>query len=233
MGGELGAETVVRNGRFFTIGDHGAEFFQYKKGDIIFNHKQTEELFKNGKVTSGGGRGRALANGTAFVEGLAFSKGEGGGIGKVGGKSVTIKTDNVTVSSKNDKSKSDKSSKSKTKFTKDTKKKSKDTKDDFEETFDWIEIAISRLERAIDRLDKRANRTYKSWSYRNKRLAEEIPKVREEINLQEKAYKRYIKEANSVGLSSKWKKKVKNGEVNIQDIKNEDLAEKIKEYQTW
>ena len=37
--GELGPETVVRNGRFFTIGDNGAEFFKYQKGDIIFNHK--------------------------------------------------------------------------------------------------------------------------------------------------------------------------------------------------
>lgn len=37
--GELGQETVVRDGHFFTIGDNGAEFFNYKKGDIIFNHK--------------------------------------------------------------------------------------------------------------------------------------------------------------------------------------------------
>ena len=37
--GELGRETVVRDGKFFTIGDDGAEFFNYKKGDIIFNHK--------------------------------------------------------------------------------------------------------------------------------------------------------------------------------------------------
>ena len=37
--GELGQETVVRDGHFFTVGDNGAEFFNYKKGDIIFNHK--------------------------------------------------------------------------------------------------------------------------------------------------------------------------------------------------
>lgn len=35
LGGELGQEMVVRDGRFFTIGDNGAEFFKYKKGDII------------------------------------------------------------------------------------------------------------------------------------------------------------------------------------------------------
>lgn len=37
--GELGTETLVRNGRYYTIGDTGAEFIHYEKGDIIFNHK--------------------------------------------------------------------------------------------------------------------------------------------------------------------------------------------------
>ena len=36
--GELGPELLVRNGRWTTIGDNGAEFAQVKKGDIIFNH---------------------------------------------------------------------------------------------------------------------------------------------------------------------------------------------------
>ncbi len=67
--GELGAEVLVRNGRYYRIGEHGAEFIKYKQGDIIFNHKQTEELFRNGKVTSGGGRAKAFVGGTAFDEG--------------------------------------------------------------------------------------------------------------------------------------------------------------------
>lgn len=39
--------------------------------------KQTEELFKNGKVTSDSGRGRAFANGTAFAQGTAFLNAKG------------------------------------------------------------------------------------------------------------------------------------------------------------
>ena len=62
-------EILVRDGRWYTIGDNGAEFFNYRKGDIIFNHRQTEELFANGKVTSGGGRGKSFANGNAFALG--------------------------------------------------------------------------------------------------------------------------------------------------------------------
>ncbi|MCB7303130.1 Ig-like domain-containing protein [Bariatricus massiliensis] len=72
--GELGQETIVRGGKFFTVGDRGAEFASLRRGDIVFNHKQTEELFKNGHVTSGGGRakvvmGSALASGTAYASG--------------------------------------------------------------------------------------------------------------------------------------------------------------------
>ena len=74
--GELGMETVVYGGKFWTVGDNGAEFTSIPKGAIVFNHKQTEELFKNGKVLSGGGRGSiAHANGTAFVSGTAYASG--------------------------------------------------------------------------------------------------------------------------------------------------------------
>lgn len=59
--GELGQEIVVRNGRFFTVGDNGAEFVDLQRGDIVFNHVQTKSLLKNGYVT---GRGKSYANGT-------------------------------------------------------------------------------------------------------------------------------------------------------------------------
>ncbi len=59
--GELGRELIVRDGRFFTVGNYGAEFVDIQKGDIVFNHKQTEHLLKNGYIT---GRGKAYADGT-------------------------------------------------------------------------------------------------------------------------------------------------------------------------
>ncbi len=64
--GELGAELVVdpRTGKYYTVGDHGAELVDLPKGAIIFNHKQTEELLKNGKIDT---RGRALAEGNAHA----------------------------------------------------------------------------------------------------------------------------------------------------------------------
>ena len=59
--GEVGRELIVRGGRFFTVGDNGAEMFDIKKGDIVFNHEQTEALLKNGHIS---GRGKAYADGT-------------------------------------------------------------------------------------------------------------------------------------------------------------------------
>ena len=59
--GEVGRELIVRDGKYFTVGDNGAEMFQIKKGDIVFNHEQTESLLKNGRIS---GHGKAYADGT-------------------------------------------------------------------------------------------------------------------------------------------------------------------------
>ena len=209
LGGELGQELIVRDGRYFTIGDDGAEFFKYQKDDIIFNHKQTTELLKNGKVTSGGGRGKALYTGTAFIQGNDSGKAFSGGTG-----SIIV---NGSVKTKSSGSNSSKNNDS----------------DDFEETFDWIEVAINRVEKAISNLNLKANSVYKSWSSRNKALKKEMSEIKGEISLQQQGYDRYMQQANSVGLSSEWKNKVKNGEVDIDTIQDEGLAEKLKEYQMW
>lgn len=216
LGGELGQELVVRNGKFFTIGDKSAEFFKYQKGDIIFNAAQTKEIFEKGKITHGTGRGKALAEGTAFSSGSGrftsggktkhtTSGGGGRGSSKSGGGSSGGKSSSSSSSS------------------------SKDDK----ETFDWIEIAIDRLERAISRLDLKASSVYKSWGTRNSALKSQISEIGNEIDLQSKGYNRYIQQAKSVGLSADWAKKVREGKVDINTISDKNLQDKIKEYQEW
>ena len=61
--GELGREMVVdpRTGRWYTVGDNGAEFRDIPRGAIVFNNLQTEELLSKGFVAS---RAVALASGT-------------------------------------------------------------------------------------------------------------------------------------------------------------------------
>lgn len=215
--GELGQEVIVRDGHFFTVGDNGAEFVKYKKGDIVFNHKQSEELFKNGYVTSGGGRGKALVSGTAFGSGS-------GGIGRAN-KGSSVKT--RPSSSSSSKSSSSSSSNS------NSNSSANEEADKFEETLDWIETALDRVERAISRLDKTATSTYKNWTKRGTALNDQISQTRREIDLQNQAYNRYIQQANSVGLDAGYAAKVRDGTIDIEKITDEDLNNKIQDYQNW
>lgn len=66
--GELGQELIVdpANGKFYTVGDAGAEFITLPKNAIVFNHKQTEQLLKYRKINS---RGQAMVNGNAYASG--------------------------------------------------------------------------------------------------------------------------------------------------------------------
>lgn len=209
LGGEIGEEIVVRDGKYFTIGSDGAEFFNYKKGDIIFNAEQSRQIFANGKITNGKKRGVTYASGNAFIEGTAFSSGSG---------KITA-SGKVKTSASNNSSKSNKSDKS-------------DKKKDDKSIIDWIEVKIDRIERKIKKLSTIAESSFKTFSKRNKALADEISQVTKEIDVQQQAYDRYMKEAKSVGLSKDLVKKVKNGTIDINEY-DSDTADKIQEYQKW
>ena len=51
--GELGPELVVSNGRYFIVGQNGAEFVDLADDAIVFNHLQTKKLIKNGHAGTG------------------------------------------------------------------------------------------------------------------------------------------------------------------------------------
>lgn len=206
--GELGREIVVdpHTGRWYTVGDTGAEFVNIPRGAIVFNHKQTESLLKNGYVA---GRASALVGGTAMVT---------GGIGVGNANNSTTSGGNSTSNyGKTSNSSSDKSSSS---------------DEDKIEAFDWIEIAIDRIERAIDRLKKTAESTYKALKTKLGATADEITKVNQEIALQQQAYDRYMQEANSVGLDADLAEKVRNGTIDISQY-DEDTRNLISDYQDW
>lgn len=219
---ELGTESIVRDGKWIPIPGN-AHFEALKKGDIIFSAEQTKELIRTGKVTSGGGRGKiALADGTVWAS--AYESGSGGSRRK--NPSATTTLSSKTTASKNS------SYKSPTKSSGSSKSNSK-SDDDFEEKFDLIEIAVKRIGEAIDRLKVKAESVFKSLSKRNSAAADEISMITEEINLQNSAYTRYMQQANSVGLSSDWAEKIKNGSIDISTVTDEDLADKIKEFQDF
>lgn len=224
--GELGTETIVRNGKYFTVGENGAEFANIRKGDIIFNHKQTEELFDNGHVTSGGGRAKVV--GEAFSSGTAYSSAHGRFNYGSGGSNTYSSSFNSSASSSYNSSPSNNNTNT-SNTNSDTSSKAEETK----ETLDWIETELDRIKRNIDLVDKTASSTYKNWSKRNEALASELSQISNELNVQQQAYDRYIQQANSVGLSEDWASKVRDGRIDIETITDSDLKDKISDYKTW
>ena len=214
-------EIVVRGSKWFTVGDNGAEFFKFQKGDVVFNHEQAADLLEHGHVTGGNKRGKALLEGTAFRLGGA-SGSSGGGSGS-SGSSSSKSSGSGSSSKKSSSSSSKKSSSSKS-----------DKKDP--ERIDWIEVALDRAERAVKHLKTLADSVFRSFSSRNKSLAKEIKKTTSEISLQQKAQKRYNEEfkkaAKEGGLSNDIINKIKDGSINIKKY-NEDTQKAIKEAQTW
>jgi hypothetical protein len=210
--GELGRELVVTGNRWFTVGDHGAEFAHIPKGSIVFNHKQTEELLSNGSTNS---RGRALASGTAYYKsntGLDLGKSSNGS-----GKTT---------------SKNKNKNKNKTSTSKDSAEKF----DWIERAVKKLERAIEKLDKTVSATWKKWSDESEELISRNDALTDSIAKSKDEIELQQKAAARYYKEADKVKFTKKEKKykdKVVNGKISIESIKSEKLRNKIQEYQEW
>lgn len=223
--GELGKEIIVRGSKWFTVGDNGAEMVNIRQDDIIFNHKQSEEILKNGYVTSGGGRGKmAKANGSAHANGSAYVNGTWGGgrwniyTGASNRNPIISTASNVQQAKQ---------------AAKQSAAAAASDADKFLETMDWIEIKIKRLEDVISDLDAKASSAYRKFSDRNKTLGDEFTKVTEEIQLQKDAYNAYLQKANSIELSEDYKNKVRDGLLSIEDITDETLKDNIDNFQNW
>lgn len=225
---ELKPEIIVRDGEPFVVNGGDPAFTSLRQGDIVFNGEQSEALLKNGYVTGSHGK---LAYEGAHSLGTAFSNGTGKfNVGSSGSKSSSSsKKKSSKSSSKSSSNSSNSSSKS------NSSSDSSNDKEETKETLDWIETKLDRIKRKIDELDTTASSTYRTWSKRNEALSSELSKVTEKISLQQQAYDRYIKEAESAGegLSSDWIDKIQNGKIDIETITDSDLKEKISDYKNW
>lgn len=104
------------------------------------------------------------------------------------------------------------------------------------ETFDWIEVRLQRIQEKLDKLKTTAETTWESWGGKNgrdKALDKEIKQYQKLIDANNTAGWKYLEKANSIGLSEDWAKKVRDGQFSIEDVYDDDLKEKISEYQNW
>ena len=101
------------------------------------------------------------------------------------------------------------------------------------ETFDFIETAVKRIEAAIERLKTKAEETFRSFTSRGREYKKAISEITKEIEIQRQGYDAYIAKANSIGLEESWAGQVRDGSINIADVSDDGLKERIKNYKEW
>lgn len=108
--------------------------------------------------------------------------------------------------------------------------KTNSTKDASSSFFDWIQVKLEKLktitsnfiDSITDTISKKQSEAY---------LNKAIKAVRNEKTANQKAIETYTAEANKIGLSAKWKRKIQNGDYSLDEVKDPDLAKKIQDYQ--
>lgn len=227
--GELGREIVVNpaTGTWNTIGDNGAEFVNIPAGSIVFNHLQTEALLDRGFINS---RGLAQASGSAMVR------------GGIPVKQASIASKHTTYSGSKSPSNTDKAvaqaakdSSSAAKSVTDAAEKVESWEDPWKNAVDWFERFTTKYNNSIDLNEAKAE-NYSSYENKNKYLDKEIADLSKLKGgyQQAQGYYKYQAEAyaDMIGLSQDLRKKVQDGEINI-DLLDEDTKSKVEAYQKW
>ena len=182
--GELGNELVVNphSGKWYTVGDNGAEFVNLPKDAIVFDHRKTKKLLDQGFI---GGRGVALASGTAMDSG---SPGRGS---YVGGNGYKVGQDPRVKSTY-------KATKASTKATKDNSKALEENKKALEKQKTALEKQKTALEKesnklkiygqaAIDEIEKREKALNKEKEAQDKAFEAEIEALNKKKTALQKA----------------------------------------------
>lgn len=234
LGGELGQELVVRDGKFFTVGDDSAEFFKYKKGDIIFNAEQTRQIFEKGKIDSGKKRGTAFADGT--VSGTAFASGSdyysqreaqraaeyAQRVQEQAARDAQRAAQNAQREAQRAQQQAQRDAQREARQ-KEKEEANKKTRE-LISTVDYIERIINKFGKAIDRLNTIVEDTTRNWGWRNSKAIEEIKQLNTQIANEQMAAKKYQQYLNglqkSYGLTADRINMVKNGAWTVEDIYN-------------
>lgn len=171
--GELGNELVVNphSGKWYTVGDNGAEFVNLPKDAIVFDHRKTKKLLDQGFI---GGRGVALASGTAMDSG---SPGRGS---YVGGNGYKVGQDPQVKNTY-------KATKASTKATKDNSKALEENKKALEKQKTALEKQKTALEKESNKLKIYGQAAIDEIEKREKAL-------NKEKEAQDKVYESQIKE---------------------------------------
>lgn len=222
---ELGQESIIRGDRWLML-PPGMHTQALKRGDIVLNARQTSDLINHGKAT---GTARAFAHGS--LKSIAPAHADVGG--------ATLKFQGGLASPKYGNTKStDKTTKAVDKAAKDVSKAAKDSSkwtDPWKNVKDWFERVVTKLQGIIDLNKAKSDNTY-DYNKQNSYANNSISTTETLISKYRQAEKMYTKKsdqyAKKIGLSSKLKKKVQNGTVNIESLSAVN-KQKVDAYQKW
>lgn len=249
--GELGREMCVNphTGKWYTVGDNGAEFVNIPQGAIVFNHVQTEELLSNGFTAS---RAVALASGTSpDISGKAFVSGNAMVTG-----GISVKQAQKSVVSGGNTAKATSATNADTKatqsHTKATEESTEATKKSMK-TFDWVATRLETWEKKVKKISDQIT-DYITSALKTSLLKKQMKTMNYEMKANTKGELAYMKKANSVAekytyynsdggeinvsIPKKYQKLVQSGAYRIEDMdtstdEGKALAEAISEYQSW
>ena len=229
-------ESIVRDGVWRII-PGGAHIEQLKKGDIIFNGEQTEQLLKHGSIS---GHGRAYANGSVGnVRDLvrtplsAYAGGFGGGILGAGGSGNQA---NFGGGNSN-KGNSNKATNTANQISKNTKKTAdtvKDISNELSNYEDWverrfkaIESEFAHLESVFERITHLPDKLAKAYE-----LLAKNKEYMNTVNDSKSTYQSHLDKIKGQGLSQDIIDKIENGSLEISNY-SEETQKLISEYETY
>lgn len=259
--GEEGFEIVSdpRTGKWYTVGDNGAEFVYLPKNAIVFNHRQSQGLLLNGSIN---GYGKSMASGNAMVTGGGYlPKQMKADTASKDASTTKSAWDNAATATTQAANTVQQAAQQVTDTTHDTENNVNETVDDvdnktdeildtfnkwLDKMFDWVEIRISRLSNKIEKTVEKAERKLADGSY-NSAAKQYVKAISNTLTLQKNeqwAKNKYISQADKVmenainsGLISNVdaetiKKRDKNGSIYIAEY-SDRIKAVVSEYQNW
>ena len=222
--GEKGEELVQSGDRAYFVGTHGPQIVNLNPGDTVYTAEETRKI----KSGLNGFRGTI----PAYARGIGpkkFAIAIDGSSGKeITGAAIAKKLKGYTKKVEDSSSASSGSSGS----SGGGSSSGSGSSSDKPQIYDWIKVAIERVETAVSRLKTTATSAFKAIQPKLSAAYEEIGKVNDELDIQEKGYARYMKEANSVGLDAGLAEKVRNGTIDINEY-DSDTQSLITDYKKW
>lgn len=146
---ELGNEIVVRDGKALTFNNGYPTYAKLKRGDLVFNHKQTEDLEKKGYIT--GSHAKIVGGSSAFATGTMNAYGAGTDRPKKTSSHSTSATTKSTGKNSGKSTSKGGNTKKKKKSSSSSKKSAFDKR--IEKFTNWIERMVDWIEKRFDRID--------------------------------------------------------------------------------